>query len=535
MPISNNANRKGLFFRAFFDDRPIGPSFAVQLSYPSKSGLVRWMFEVLRLLKLEGSPVAHIGTSFMPGQALTPSGSSPDRPVLPPLLLNQLPFSYTGQISSKGSSSGSVSFPRVLVGKKPDTAKQADNGLTVNPGTSTSYTWTDDRVGVTLPKWRAMIEAGANATTGMTARRGSMAGMPGHMVVKFKRSYDVKENWVAAAGVFHQVSPTDFTYAGLESVVDGKALSKLHERLYDLQHAGNVGETLGEFKASLAMIGKPLSGLRSLVDLYKKRQAQIVRDMMSRYGKDPRRFDYEQFQQLQKSLASVYLEFNFGWIPLANDVLDAIKAAQGVRNKISKKVSSSYVDDRVTSDTTVSSVVNSYCYTSTRVVRRIKQSVRYQVGINPDRVEVLGYAESLGITPRKFVPTLYALLPYSWLVDYFTGINATIDALCADLSFTTWTCKTVRRVCTVEAVSTPDYAKASSTTNGFISAVGSPSASRSTMTTTVRSVPANLIPAPYLTVPKTWKPWLNIAALVVQKQKIVRGGTTGSNLGAIFD
>lgn len=507
---------------ASYGGKRVGKAIDVSLYWPSKTGLVSWMFDVCSILKKRGSSVVDSGASRAPGPAFTPAGSSPVVPLIPPNLLNQPPFYFAGQ-TGKGGSSGSVSTLVSAPRKGVDMAWSTPDGAVVtSPGPTYVVSWRDERSGIALPRWRSIIRSGGNATTPLNGVRSSIAGSPGSMVVTYRQGGSLL--WRAAAGVISQATPVDVSVAGFVQQVDARALSKLHERLWDIEHDARLGESLGELRQSLAMIGKPFQGMRDLILATENRAIRIRLDAARRFGR-PESWSPSEIREVTRALASLFLEFNFGWKPLALDMLSAVAACEKARNSVATKLSVSFKDDAVASDTSFSDIYNSYCYFITRVVDRESVSVRYQVGINPEAVAVLSYLERVGITPREFIPTIYAILPYSWLLDYFTGLNACVDALCADLRFVTWTCRTLRRTSKRDIVSVVDAAKAKSALGAnYVDASGKPSSSWSAKTVVQRSVPSTLIPSPVLRIPKSWKPWLNITALMLQKKIALAAG-----------
>jgi hypothetical protein len=343
------------------------------------------------------------------------------------------------------------------------------------------------------------------------------------MKVRWKQSYNVKIQSQACSGFRSIFAPAAFTVAGLTNTLDARALEKLHGKIYRLNHDARIGESLAEYKQAMAMIGKPLNGIRQLIGIHERRAIEAIRNVERRVGKPLSRFDARDLKEANRAIASLYLEWTFGMKPLLLDIVEVTKAIQQSRNSCATVLNASFTGDAIYSDDTVNDDTGALKF-NLRSLKKVKTTVRYKVGIDPVKVDVGPLVERLGVTPREFIPTMYAVLPYSWLLDYFTGINATVEALCSDLSFTTWTCKTVRSVCTREDTANPDHARASKAFGSvFVDSIGSPAVFTATLITTARSVPSSLIPAPVLRMPQTIKPWLNIAMLLVQK-RVANGG-----------
>lgn len=488
-----------------------------------KRDVVAWVYRVCESYKMSEESVECFKTS-------RPSFTSPvllaGGPYLPYPLRNRQPVFYVGKTDS-GANSNDILKVRSVQIPGTDNASITDTGSPVFPGVATTVTWTDKRTGTVLPKWRAVIRAGGNATTPMHGERGSLESFPGHMVVRFKRDYDKKVNQVATSK-YVVATPSVFSVAGTVNNSTTRALAKLHSKIYDLQHDARIGESLGEYKQAMRMVGRPLNGLKTLVEVYRRRAAEVSRNAVRRVGKPISRFDKRDLNDVSAALAGLYLEFNFGWKPLALDLKAALAAVNKARGSIATVLNASYAGDDVYSDQTISDLENSYCYFKTRWVKRFKVTVRYKVGIDPVKVLVGGYLERVGLTPQEFIPTVYAVLPYSWLFDYFTNVNVVVDSLMSELSFTTWTCKTVRKSCMTEATANPDVAKAASVLGAsFLGATGLPCVARAVMVTVDRSTPTDLIASPTIAMPKTGKPYANMAALALSKKY--------SNLRGVID
>jgi hypothetical protein len=75
-------------------------------------------------------------------------------------------------------------------------------------------------------------------------------------------------------------------------------------------------------------------------------------------------------------------------------------------------------------------------------------SVQYKAAIVLRRYGVGGLAERLGLSPSNFLPTYYNLLPWSWLVDYFTNCGDIVNAIAFDPARIAWCNRTVRKTLT---------------------------------------------------------------------------------------
>ena len=320
---------------------------------------------------------------------------------------------------------------------------------------------------------------------------------------------------------------------------DMGALAKLHSKLAKLQRSADVGETLAEFRQALKMVAKPLAGLQDLVEQAHRRGLRLVKEHEARVralrrGRDPRESAPETARAIdesRKAAGKIWLEFWFGWYPLAKDLEAAVKALETYRNKVSVTgMKASYADDKQLVNTLSQGTFMNYGKSDTTDQVKLTCTVRYQIGLTPEKVKTGDYAASIGLSPDRFVPTLYAVIPYSWLFDYFTRFNVVIDALCANIEFVTWTCKTVRWTYdrTYSVIPRPDRIaemfpnKRPGIDFELVSVNVSPFICHVQRFDVTRSVPSSLIPAPVLQVPKSWKPYANIVALLAAKTPLVR-------------
>lgn len=512
------------------DSHPVGEAFKILNSAFSKTALLKWCFALLKAgLPPKGSVVVKTFTSTTP--ALSAGGGYTKT-----LAESIQPLVIVGKIPTrKGGKTASVLSPQTIdvpIGVCTYHMSGASQTSTSSYGTSRIY-WENRRDGVTNPLWESQVRKGINATTPMTATRGQVSYYPGYMELELQPhpgAYDV----IGVAGfLIATTKPIEHYSGSLTAKCDSQALSKLHDKLYAIQHDADIGETLGEYKQALSMIGKPLQGLHDLVDLYHRRAAVIAANVQRRYGRSLSRLDPHMVRDLNAALGALYLEFTFGWKPLAHDLIGVIKAMQEKRGTVATHISVSYKGDTLVSDTTSRNILNNHLVFNVRTVKSVKATVRYQIGIEPTKVEALSYAERIGFVPERFVPTLYAVLPYSWLLDYFTGINIALDALCDDFKFTTWVCKTERVESITEVVSNPDYSATRARVGvDYKSVSGSPAVSRAVRTDVRRSIPTSLIPAVTLTVPTSWRPWANVVALAAQKKLRQMGNLSAAGLSA---
>lgn len=210
---------------------------------------------------------------------------------------------------------------------------------------------------------------------------------------------------------------------------------------------------LGELKETIEMIKRPLSGLRKA----NRRYALEARRLNRRLKKT---------NELLAGLNDSYLEWTFGVKPLLADIeaiYDATKALLVAEPK-DTPISVTFHDDVLGVKTSLKFgyVWASYAgdaYASvvrTHTKLQIKGAVR-ATATHPliDRAKPL-----LGIRLEEFVPTVWELLPYSFVADYFANVGMILGAKAVVLQDLSWywaSAKTTKQYTgfSVPVVSTP--------------------------------------------------------------------------------
>lgn len=507
--------------------RANGPNGSLVIDlYPnfSRSKLIRDLVALFSEVQSRSGTVLPIPGSHGSGSLSNPYLPLP--PALAPLLV-----AVTSSAIASGNNSASVSSPQSILFSNYATFQKSSNG------TKTTYVnpfevnvWSDYRNGTKNPGWKKKIAQGVNATTDMLAQRGVVSAYPASMhAVWDAGSGETEDAYVGFANPSYYLKPPGANVGDVPASLDNGALGKLFDKLYAIQHDADIGETLGEYKQLISLIGHPLQGMRDLVQLYNRRADQVVRDASKRYGRPISRFDVSHVKQVNTALSKLWLEFTFGFKPLYYDLLGCFKAAQDARNSVKSRVSASWRGDGPTNVLTgVSNRMNYFRFNIVETTTR-KYTVKYMCGVAPEKVDAIGYIERIGITPSRFVPTLYAILPYSWLLDYFTGINNVINALCSDFKFTTWLCKVSLCQVTHETQMHPDFAALRTSLGASLKgSSGNSGTIRASSTAVSRTTPNTIVPRPTLSVPASWKPWANIATLLGSRKLATLGLVSGT-------
>lgn len=479
--------------------------------WPKVSEVVAWY----KLLKYGERQETAVKVSEPPGEtrALPPYVTGGSKLGNSFLISNRrFPLYFCGSAGSERGASVSKSVSAYSPGLRAQTVRAVVDAYSYIGATNT--TWLDERTGVTMPGFQAKIRDGANATTPMEAHRATIRLSPGEATCTWdtKEASAEKGSFTDSFSGCLQVGtvPKNLVDSALLSVCDSKALAKLHEKLAEFQRSADMGETLAEFGQVLSMLKRPAAGIQ---DLYASWYRKAIR------------LDCSSALDFAAALGKLELEYSFGWKPLLLDTIAAVEAVTKVRNAISAALKVSYKESKnvVKPSSGFATRMNYFRF---RVLSKddLVCTVRYQVGLRPDQIATPTYMEEIGLSVDRIIPTMYALMPYSWTVDYFTGLNATIDALCADLSMIAWTCKTTRWERTSFTSETLDPVAMKKAAPGlvFTDIAGVPFSREVKRFDVKREVPTTLIPIPTLRVPKSMKPYVNLAALFASRLRLDR-------------
>jgi hypothetical protein len=180
------------------------------------------------------------------------------------------------------------------------------------------------------------------------------------------------------------------------------------------------------------MIRRPAVGLRKILDSY-------LKDVKNLKKKNPKNW--------KKNLADTWLENAFGWQPLAHDLADAYKAYQSkVTSDEQREVSAIGIEEKyipAQSTYTYSGgfpVGATTTYLSNKTKRATEKAFVKFHGMVVRRVDATTRDKlaRIGFDPSEFLPTAWELLPWSFLVDYFSNIGDVIESNAFSRSLLAW-------------------------------------------------------------------------------------------------
>jgi hypothetical protein len=373
---------------------------------------------------------------------------------------------------------------------------------------------TDTFSGVTNPRWKYQIRTGQNATTVANGVHTEVEnGWYNYEYNAQTRNanpalitFIVEEAWGhPSLGSPTQTLPT----ASQVTSVRNRAIAKFLDAADAARSSIEAGQDLGEYHQTVRGVTAPLSSLRNHVLGYFKDVKKLS-------------FKYKQAIALEKAIADTYLEWHFGWRPLAEDIALGV---EGIRNNsypviipIHGGAKLDYLGSDVDTGHPISlpggsiqSTGHTVSTHSTTV--RYKGAVRTSCGSDGS----VRKAQVLQLDLPHFVPTLWDLIPYSFIVDYFVNIGDIVRAFSFRTQDIIWTCLTNRVVHTdMYKFGCSEIQPGTVQVNSFLRA---DSSAKVTVTSFDRSPvpPSSLVPELQFHLPLKSTPWVNMAAIMTSR------------------
>ncbi len=415
-----------------------------------------------------------------------------------------------------------LGFKAHQYGFNPGSSSGFDHSSSGSPFTSSTVF--DSRSGSDQPRWRDIIRSGGNATTSFTGIAYSepidswvSATYEGHWFDSLNRPGYLRYEYDGT--ILSCDHPIQASASGtVVADVRNRCIRRFLDAIDSAQSSFEAGQDLGEYKETLHSIQKPLYPLRQKILSY----LQDVKKRSKGYRGKP--------AGLAKTISDTYLEWHFGWQPLVDDVASAIADCGRFRFSsipVSAYASSHYQGNVHSSSTGLpfsSTGVNQHYRDTSVYSARYKGAVRVK---NLSQDGRISWAQSLQLTPDKWLPTAWDLLPYSWMADYFVNIGQIIRGLSAMTADLSWGCITTRDQTTRTyfdytwgdpvkfGITAPSNLQAFGSIFGGTGDMWVRTVSRSPLT------PGSLVPSLQFSVPTSKYAFANMGAVLIQRGSAV--------------
>jgi len=343
-----------------------------------------------------------------------------------------------GEVYSKASSSSRVL--RLARGAILFNGNESGSGTAKSTAVSTR-----SLVGSKNPYWKEQVRRGIQAGTSLSASEVKRNTGP-HNVEEWNlflgayKQTHVKLHY--HTGGIHSLGPAVIpSQSSLVTEANNQALSNYISQAENARQILQSGELIGEFAELARQLGSPMRNLRHGLGEY----VQAVKKQLGarRRNGTLRRNSRDQ----ARMLSDTWLEYSFGWRPLLNsvgDVIDYIRETDPYSRFDTRKIRGVGKAQGAwwISPTQSQKTVSSPGFTSKiRGFANITVIYRGHVSMSSNAA---GYvAEKVGFAPSQWLPTAWELIPYSFLIDYFSNVGNIVSAFSFPKSALRWTMKTV--------------------------------------------------------------------------------------------
>lgn len=277
---------------------------------------------------------------------------------------------------------------------------------------------------VSNPAWRSQLGRG-NATTPRSVTIEKVTYTPGQHTAFGMVKGETNAYISGSKGLcYNPILPTSAGTLDLSSV-RSRAASDFLQRLKKTSNSVSAGVFIGELGETIRMLMNPAQGIYKAFHNYNSAVLYRVSGAKVR-GLN----QHKKSKLIQQAISDSWLELQYGIMPLITDIEGITKAI----NRLILQPEITQVSSKTTDSKTISP---SFRVISTpfscgnipfRVLEKCESTVTIysKAGLVP-QVEH-GAIEEFGLGLTDFAPTLWNLIPYSFVADYFFNINQLVSS-----------------------------------------------------------------------------------------------------------
>lgn len=158
-------------------------------------------------------------------------------------------------------------------------------------------------------------------------------------------------------------------------------------------------------------------------------------------------------QNYRKAAESAWLEGRYGWIPILSDASEILKQAEKLRSKLTTSVLAVRASEKSMQSTSydydVAYIGAAYRAKGTRVTKEeTASSSGILYAVNPQTIEER-VSRALGLGAQALPATLWEIVPWSFVADWFTNIGPWLEAVTPNPSVRilgSWTTEIINKV-----------------------------------------------------------------------------------------
>jgi len=193
------------------------------------------------------------------------------------------------------------------------------------------------------------------------------------------------------------------------------------------------GVYIAEWRATILGIVAPFKGLQAAVRNY----YNILKS---------RKRNFHSEKEAVKFLSATWLEYNFGFAPLLSDIQKGGQALADIQFKAANSVEPISVTGSVKNYTQYNSEQqlggNTFLIKNSIISERSYSLVGAATSSISPPNSFARARELMGFTWNDFVPTIWEVIPFSFVVDYFSNVGDLINGAAFATDRVAWSCST---------------------------------------------------------------------------------------------
>jgi hypothetical protein len=149
---------------------------------------------------------------------------------------------------------------------------------------------------------------------------------------------------------------------------------------------------------------------------------------------------------MRGAVSDTWLEYQFGWQPLVSDIGNAVLAGLRLSRRLTpRKRVNAY--ESVTTSTTPTTFSRAFGGTTvdweyfTSSVHKVQFYGAVKIEVDQP---ALGVTQEWGLRTSDWAPALWEIIPYSFLIDYFSNVGDVVEVLSFPKSDIAWVSRTFR-------------------------------------------------------------------------------------------
>jgi hypothetical protein len=322
------------------------------------------------------------------------------------------------------------------MGNKTITYRRKFSMYTNNNGVKTIYnsvhTLNNGRVASDRPMYKDVIRKRGNATNDLSAFTNTAKFMPSYASARGTGTNAGKTYETTTANPL-PVTPSVINETRLNLASD-IAATAIMKKILAQQQSFAGPQFLGELREAVKMLKRPAESLSKQLENYHRQLAQTLR--------------FKNRKDWRKVIGDSWLEGCFGWAPIVSDIgaiaesaldrfnLNPIKRVTGVGTSEADLVQ---ILNRTAG---IASIYYDY-EKRQESRRRVIFTAGVEAFVSRGNNGIERVIASSGLDNwQQAVPTAYELMPWSFLLDYFTNIGDAINAACTSTAGVVWSQRT---------------------------------------------------------------------------------------------